>query len=107
MLTDQKCVPCEGGVPAMTKEEAQEHMPQVPGWELLDGKPLRIQRTFSFKDFKEAMQFTNKVADLAESEGHHPDIAIHWNKVTLTLYTHAINGLFLNDFIVAAKVNEL
>ncbi len=107
MLTDQKCVPCEGGVPAMTKEEAQEHMPQVPGWKMLDGEPLRIQRTFSFKDFKEAMEFVSKVADLAESEGHHPEITIEWNKVTLTLYTHAINGLFLNDFIVAAKVNEL
>lgn len=106
VLTQKKCKPCEGGMPSMTKEEALKMMPEVRGWTLSpDAK--QISRLFTLKDFKEAMKFVNKVADIAESEGHHPDIAISWNKVTLTLSTHAIGGLSENDFIVAAKVNPL
>jgi 4a-hydroxytetrahydrobiopterin dehydratase len=78
----------------------------VPGW-VLDAEGKKISRDFVFKDFKEAMVFVNKVADIAEKEGHHPDIAIWWNKVKLELSTHAIGGLSTNDFIVAAKVNAL
>jgi len=101
-LTQKKCVPCEGGTPPIS--EANDLLKQTPGWELMDNK---ISKKFKFKDFVEAMAFVNKVAELAESEGHHPDIAVSWNKVTLTLWTHAIGGLSENDFIVAAKVNEL
>ena len=103
-LTQKKCVPCEGGVPPMSDEKAQEMLQQTPGWEK-EGK--KIQREFKFKDFVEAMKFVNKVADLAESEDHHPDIHIYWNKVKLVLWTHAIGGLSENDFIMAAKVNEI
>lgn len=78
---------------------------QVSGWTMEGGS--KITKTFTFKNFKQAMSFVNKVADLAEREGHHPDIEISWNKVTLTLWTHAIGGLSQNDFIVAAKVNVL
>ena len=81
-------------------------MKQVAGW-TLDGEGKKITRDFLFKDFKEAMVFVNKVGDIAESEGHHPDIALWWNKVRLDLSTHAIGGLSTNDFVIAAKVNAL
>lgn len=88
----------------MSKEEAQALLERVGGWKL---KENRIQKIYTFKDFKESMEFVNRVADLAEEEGHHPDIAISWNKVTLTLTTHAIGGLSQNDFILAAKINKM
>lgn len=106
MLIGQRCQACEGGTPPLTRAEADAYMPQTPGWSLAaDG--LRITRTFMFKDFKESMAFIDKVATLAESEGHHPDIHCWWNKVTLELTTHAIKGLSKNDFILAAKTNAL
>lgn len=88
----------------MSREEAEEMALQVPGWELEEN---RLIRRFRFKDFREAMVFVNRVADLAESEGHHPDIYISWNRVRLELTTHAIKGLSENDFIIASKVNDL
>lgn len=104
-LDQQHCVPCEGGVAPLTKADAEETMKHVPGWMLSDdGKT--ISRDFEFKDFKTAMAFVNKVADIAEGEGHHPDIHIWWNKVRLDLSTHAIKGLSTNDFILAAKIND-
>ena len=105
-LLSKKCVPCEGGIPPFTQEQIKQYVPLVPGWEV--GENKKLQRDFKFKDFKEAMQWVNKVADLAESEGHHPDILIHgWNKVRLELTTHATGGLSENDFILAAKINVL
>ncbi len=98
------CVACEAGTPPLSVEQAEEMMDQVPGWELRENK---LARRFRFKDFKEAMAFVNKVADLAESEGHHSDIYISWNRVRLELTTHAIKGLSENDFIMAAKVSML
>lgn len=105
-FVNQKCVPCEGGVAPLSKSDAEETMKHIPGF-MLSGDGKHIARTFEFKDFLEAMIFVNKVADIAEKEGHHPDIAIHWNTVTIDLWTHAIGGLSTNDFIVAAKVNTL
>ncbi len=104
-LTQQHCEPCEGGVKPMTEDQAQAMMAKVPGWDLKGDRS--IERTFKFKNFVASMDFVNKVAALAESEGHHPDIAISYNKVALTLSTHAIGGLSTNDFIVAAKINAL
>ena len=103
-LTQRHCVPCEGGTPSMDPESAREMLEQVPGWELGDNK---LTRRFKFRDFREAMAFVNRVADLAEAEGHHPDIHISWNRVRLDLTTHAIKGLSDNDFIIAAKTNDL
>ena len=103
-LSRKFCVPCEAGTPALSVEQAEEMMAQVPGWTLDDKK---ITRRFRFKAFKEAMAFVNRVADLAESEGHHPDIYISWNRVRLELTTHAIKGLSENDFIMAAKISRL
>ena len=106
LVQGEHCVPCEGGVAPLSKKDAEETMKHVPGWVLNDsGK--QISRDFIFKDFKEAMVFVNKVADIAEGEGHHPDIAISWNKVKLGLSTHAIGGLSTNDFILAAKIKVL
>jgi 4a-hydroxytetrahydrobiopterin dehydratase len=105
-LSAKTCVPCRGGIPPLTEETAREYAAATPEWTLAEDG-TRLFRRFEFKDFKAAMEFVNRVADLAEDEGHHPDIAIHWNKVELTLWTHKIGGLHENDFILAAKVDGL
>lgn len=105
-LTQKKCVACEGAEIPLRRSEADILLKQVPGWVISeDGK--KISREFNFKDFKESMAFVNKMAEIAESEGHHPDIYIFYANVKLELWTHAIGGLFENDFIVAAKINKL
>lgn len=101
-LLKKHCVPCEGNVPPLLKDTAQELLLEVPGWDLQD---TYLTRTYHFDNFADAMRFVNKVADIAESEGHHPDIIITYSKVTLTLTTHAIGGLSENDFILAAKID--
>jgi 4a-hydroxytetrahydrobiopterin dehydratase len=103
-LAEKKCLPCEKGTPAMGSDQACGLLPQVPGWDLKDNA---LVRTFKFKNFVGSIAFVNRVADVAEAEGHHPDIHISWNKVTLALTTHAIGGLSENDFILAAKVNDM
>jgi len=105
-LTSKTCVPCRGGIPPLTEEKAREYASATPGWRLAE-RGTRLARLFEFAGFKTAMQFVNRVADVAEEEGHHPDIAIHWNKVELTLWTHKIGGLHENDFILAAKIDRL
>lgn len=105
-LVSKKCVPCEGGVEPLKKEKINEYMEAInPDWEVIDDKVLK--RKFKFPTFKEAIAFVNKVANLAEEEGHHPDITINYNKVTLQLTTHAIGGLSENDFVMAAKIENL
>lgn len=82
------------------------YKPQIPDWNVIDDK--KLEREFKFKDFSEALEFVNKVGEIAELDDHHPDINLYnWNKVTITLWTHKIKGLFLNDFILAAKIDEL
>lgn len=103
-LATKKCVPCEIGTPPMPEDEARKLLPKIPGWNLEGNK---LNRKFQFKDFKQSMIFVNKVADIAEQEGHHPDILIVWNKLTLTLFTHAAKGLTENDFVMAAKINQI
>lgn len=105
-LSDKKCVACEGGVPPFDESQIRSYLPELkPGWEVIQGK--KIKKEFTFRDFKDAMDFVNKVADIAESEGHHPDLHIFYNKVVMELTTHAIHGLSENDFIIAAKVEKL
>lgn len=107
-LAKQKCITCEDGVPPLTKNEIQQYLKQTHGWEFLDEKPQKIKRKVTFKDFREALGFINKVGELAESENHHPDIFLHhYKKVDITLSTHAIGGLSSNDFIMAAKISNL
>ena len=105
-LAAKSCAPCRGGIPPLDGAAAARMAERTPGWSLAEGA-TRLQRRFEFRDFVEAMKFVNRVADVAEAEGHHPDIAIHWNKVDLVLWTHKIGGLHENDFILAAKINRL
>jgi len=106
-LTEKQCVPCEGGVPPLESDEVEELLTEVRGWELLEESPPKIQKKFKFDNFEKAMKFVNDLAELAENEGHHPDIEISYNLVTLQLFTHAIDGLHENDFILAAKIDDL
>lgn len=106
-LARKHCVPCEGGTPPLPDTKEDELIQQAPNWQLFRDGTHRIRRRFIFKNFKKAMKFVNKVADLAESEGHHPDIKVVYNKVRLDLFTHAVGGLSENDFIMASKINKL
>ena len=103
-LSQKKCVACEGGMPPMTEEQANILLKQIPSWTIKDG---HVYKQFKFKDFKEAMSFVNKVADIANEEDHHPDIHISYSKVDIDLWTHAINGLSENDFILPAKIDKI
>lgn len=100
------CVPCRGDMPAMSREEATARMVAVPEWALADDPPHLI-RTLRFPDFKAAQAFAVAVGDLCEAEGHHADLAHGWGYCTVKFYTHKINGLHENDFIMAAKVDRI
>ncbi len=105
-LVHKKCVPCEGGVDPLLKEEAERYLSVLEGWEMRDAK--EISKEYAFRDFAEALRFVNEVGMIAETEGHHPDIFLHgWNKVRITNYTHAIGGLHLNDFVLASKIDAM
>lgn len=105
-LAQKTCTPCRGGIPPLTSSEAEALLPQASGWQLLDNG-TRLERRFKFKTFAAALAFVNRVGDLAENEGHHPDISFGWGYAHVLFYTHKIGGLHENDFIMAAKVNEL
>lgn len=107
VLTQKKCQPCEGGVPKMTAEEVAEQMKEHPGWEVTH-QGERIARNWTVKNFMAGMEFFHQVAEIAESEGHHPDLQIvGYRHVTIEIWTHAIGGLSENDFILAAKIDQL
>jgi 4a-hydroxytetrahydrobiopterin dehydratase len=105
-LASKNCVPCSKGSKGLTAKEVEARLPEVPKW-ALGKKGDRIEREFVFDEFMPAMGFVNKVAELAEREGHHPDFHVHYNKVRLVLWTHAIGGLHENDFVMAAKIDLL
>jgi 4a-hydroxytetrahydrobiopterin dehydratase len=109
-LTDLKamhCIPCRGGEPTVTEAQVVEYKPQVPDWNIVEREGVpRLERTFKFKNFRQALEFTNRVGELAEAEDHHPVIVLEWGKVTVAWWTHAIKGLHRNDFIMAAKTDE-
>lgn len=105
-LATKKCVPCEGDFPALTPEQAKDYMEHISSWTLAEDAKS-ISRTYRFKDFAEALAFTNKVGVLAEEEGHHPDIELSWGRVGISLSTHSIGGLSENDIILAAKIDLL
>ena len=105
-LTGKKCVPCEGGVPKYTRAQAEAQLSTLAGWELSPNGD-RIRKTWLAKNFLAAIDFFNRVAQLAEAEGHHPDLHLEgYRNVTIELWTHAIGGLSENDFILAAKIDE-
>lgn len=104
-LTEKRCVPCEGGVKPFTKQQIALLLKQLPkGWKVISNK--KIEKQFKFKDFSRVMGFVNKVALIAQDEGHHPDMEVHYNNVVISFHTHSIGGLSENDFIMAAKIEE-
>ena len=107
-LTQMRCVACRKDAPTVTDAEIAEFHPQVSDWEIveLDGIK-RLRRVFSFDDFAQALEFTNKVGELAEEEGHHPTLLTEWGRTTVTWWTHKIRGLHRNDFVMAAKTDVL
>ena len=103
-LARKRCKPCEGGMPPLGKTRAEALLTQVPGWRL---RTAKLTRTVRFEDFLTLMEFVNDLAQLAEEQGHHPDFRVRYSRLDLELTTHAIGGLSENDFILAAKIDEL
>ncbi|SDW54997.1 4a-hydroxytetrahydrobiopterin dehydratase [Marinobacter mobilis] len=107
-LTEQSCEACQAGAPKVSADEQQALLPELPGWEVIElGGEQQLQREYRFRNFAEAQVFTNQVADLAESENHHPAILLEWGRVTVRWWTHKIGGLHRNDFIMAARTDSL
>lgn len=105
-LSKKKCIPCEGDMKPLSREEAEKLLTEVEDWALIDEARM-LAKSFHFDDFKKTMEFVNKVADIAEEEGHHPDMSVSYGDVGIELTTHAIDGLSENDFIMAAKIDEI
>ena len=104
-LATKNCVPCRGGVPPLKGQELEGLHQQVPNWQVINGHHLT--REFKFPDFRTALDFVNKVGEVAEQQGHHPDLVLKWGSVGITLWTHKIDGLTESDFIMAAKIDQL
>jgi 4a-hydroxytetrahydrobiopterin dehydratase len=107
-LVRMKCTACRGGEPTLTDDEIADLHPQVTEWSVVEREGVkRLERFFKFKNFVESLTFTNKVGEIAETEGHHPALLTEWGRVTVTWWTHKIKGLHRNDFIMAARTDEL
>ena len=104
-LSERQCVPCRGGVPPLKGEEIENLLRQLEGWQVANEHHL--QRTYRFRDFRESLQFVNRIGELAEEQGHHPDICFGWGKAEVTIWTHKIDGLTESDFVLAAKIDKL
>jgi 4a-hydroxytetrahydrobiopterin dehydratase len=104
-LASKTCVPCRGDVPAIKGEPLERMAQQIPQWKVVNEH--HVVRGFTFPDFKQALNFVNRVGELAEQQGHHPDILLAWGKAEITLWTHKIDGLSDSDFIMAAKIDRL
>ena len=105
-LANKKCLPCEGGMPSLDAESVRRLLPQVKGWKVGEGE-RELRKRFKFGTFPEVIAFVNRMAALAEAEGHHPDFCVHYDVLEVSLSTHAVRGLSENDFILAAKIDEL
>ena len=105
-LKNQKCLSCSGNTPKLNENIINEHLSKLNTWSVNNEQNM-IYKKYEFKTFKQALSFTNKVGVIANNEGHHPDISLGWGYSLIMLHTHAIKGLSLNDFIVAAKIDEL
>jgi 4a-hydroxytetrahydrobiopterin dehydratase len=104
-LASLTCVPCRGGVPPLGGAKLEEYKRKLPGWEVVNEHHLH--RSFAFPDFKAALAFVNRVGEVAEQQGHHPDISLAWGKAEITIWTHKIDGLTESDFILGAKIEQL
>ena len=103
-----QCVPCRGGEPTVTEAELQEYLPQIPEWMVVERDGIkRLEKRYKFKNFRGALTFTNQVGELAEAHDHHPALLTEYGRVTVTWWTHKIKGLHRNDFIMAAKTDEI
>ncbi|HEX5429794.1 MAG TPA: 4a-hydroxytetrahydrobiopterin dehydratase [Patescibacteria group bacterium] len=103
-LSDKRCAPCEAGTPPLSPAEIKKYLRELRGWKLIEG--IRITKDYKFKSFPDTMAFVNRVALIAQEEGHHPDMKVSYSRVTVEFSTHAINGLSENDFILAAKIDS-
>lgn len=107
-LKDIKCEPCRGDSELVSKEKMKEYLQNIPEWTVVESNGInRLRRTFMFGNFIDALAFTNRVGAIAEEENHHPEVITEWGKVTVTWWTHKIKGLHLNDFIMAARTDDL
>ena len=107
-LAQFQCVPCRGGEPTLSAEEIANLKPEAPDWDIVERDGIqRLERAFKFKNFVQALAFTNRVGELAEEQGHHPALLTEWGRVTVTWWTHKIGGLHRNDFIMAAQTDLL
>jgi len=108
LLADKTCEACRKGAPLATQDDIAKYMPQLPGWKIIEVAGInQLKKTYEFKNFEQALYFTNMVGAIAEQEKHHPAILTEWGKVTVTWWTHKIAGLHVNDFIMAAKTEEI
>ena len=105
-LDKMQCIPCQGGIPPLSTEQSHDFLKMTPGWVLID-KDSKLALELSFSNFQRPFDLISKISTLAETEGHHPDLCFGWGYVRIILYTHKINGLHQNDFIMAAKINEV
>ncbi|OLO05403.1 MULTISPECIES: 4a-hydroxytetrahydrobiopterin dehydratase [Salinicola] len=107
-LAEQPCTACDAGAATLTPIEIDKLLPELPQWQILEHDGImQLQRSFTFRDFAQALSFTNRVGELAESQGHHPALTTEWGKTTVTWWTHKIRGLHRNDFIMAARTDEV
>lgn len=104
-LAERECVPCRGGVPPLKGDQIKEFSAQLDGWQCVNEHHL--QKTYTFKNFRETLDFVNRAGEVAEAQGHHPDICFGWGKADIRIWTHKIDGLTESDFILAAKIDKL
>jgi 4a-hydroxytetrahydrobiopterin dehydratase len=104
-LSEKTCVPCRGGVPPLTAEEIEPLFQELNNWEVKDNH--KLLKSYKFDDFKSALKLANKMGEIAEQEGHHPDLLVRWGELKIELWTHKVDGLTESDFILAAKIDKL
>jgi len=104
-LAEKQCIPCQGGVPPLKGAEIEKYRAEIPEWNVVNEHHL--ERVFQFPDFKTALEFVNRVGELAEEQGHHPDLLLSWGRVEVRIWTHKVDGLTESDFILAAKIDRL
>ena len=108
-LHNKKCIPCRGGVPSFDISEIHKYLKKIDGWDVKNDKEkiYFLEKNFTFNNFDESKKFVNKVGDIAEKEGHHPDIMFGWGYAKIKIFTHKIKGLVESDFILAAKIDKI
>ncbi|QFU01378.1 Putative pterin-4-alpha-carbinolamine dehydratase [Halomonas sp. THAF5a] len=107
-LSDQTCEACRADAPQVTQAEIERYRPEIPEWRIVERDGImKLERSFTFRDFQQALDFTNRVGEIAERAGHHPALLTEWGRVTVTWWSHEMQGLHKNDFILAARTDEV